>query len=238
MIGKLKNALVYADSLPRDGAIAADEFVPVADTASLLGAVKGLKTHGYVKVSENSGWEAAQNLYLSALVASDKTLDKIIEKVLGDGARLMVRCSASLEEVGQYDSKFGMTPVMYLHSLGLLENCTVAGGLYLDKDDLALMRQSNASVVFTLSDDYGNGLGIPALMSYFAAGVQVRLGTGSGAFNRSHDLFREAYLLKMSVCAAMNKASAVTDAQLAEILTGSAADEKEVADKIYGKFLS
>ena len=112
------------------------------------------------------------------------------------GAPLIVSACNTLDEVGTFDKKFGMTPVGYAHRCGLLgKNSFIAGGVYLDRDDIDLIVQSGAGVILTPSDSMGSGCGIPPLRMLHTLGAAVRLGTGSGKYNPTADLAFETRLI-------------------------------------------
>jgi len=56
-------------------------------------------------------------------LTDDKIVDAVSEAVLGNGAKLIAAAGYSLDETGLIDVKFHLSPVQYLHKLGLLEKC-------------------------------------------------------------------------------------------------------------------
>lgn len=132
--------------------------------------------------------------YLPDLSDGDAVDDAI--DAFSYGRPLILSACATLEEVGTFDKKYGMTPIAYAHSCGLLgQGSFVSGCVYLDKDDIELIVSSGARVILTPSDSLGRGCGIPPLRMLHTLGAAVSLGTGSGAFNTEADLVFEKRLI-------------------------------------------
>ena len=96
-----------------------------------------------------------------------------------------VRC-ATLEEVGTFDKKYGMTPIGYAHSCGLLgKGSFVSGCVYLDKDDIGSYRLfGNARHSHSVGQPGARLPAFPPLRMLHTLGAAVSLGTGSGTFKR------------------------------------------------------
>lgn len=152
----------------------------------------------------------ASRLYVPTLNMPDKALDALIEYALASQAQLAVSCSQTLCEAGQIDARFGKSPVMTLHAFGLLGQSTVIGGVYLDKEDLALMAQEGVQLTVLPSHDAGHGNGVAPVCAALRAGVRVRIGSGDGKYNARRDILREAALLRLLVSAQLNKEDALT----------------------------
>ena len=115
--------------------------------------------------------------YLPSLSDGDAVDDAI--DAYSCGRPLILSACATLEEVGTFDKKYGMTPIGYAHSCGLLgKGSFVSGCVYLDKDDIDLIVSSGTRVILTPSDSLGHGCGIPPLRMLHTLGAAVSLGTG------------------------------------------------------------
>lgn len=176
----------------------------------------------FLPFGEDAVSRGVKRLYLPTLDLSDARLDALIEYALEQGAQILAECSTTLEEAGKIDSRFGKSPVMFLHECGILHCCTVVGGVYLDKDDLALMAQERVPLVVRPSFDAGNGRGVAPVTAAHKAGVEVRLGTADGTFNRAHSVILEAAYLRLLTAAQLNK----KDALPLEVLSRMAAGEE------------
>lgn len=138
-----------------------------------------------------------RKICLSSITLPDSDINALIEYILSTKAEFMAVCSRRLEEVGEIEARFHLSPVMLLNKLGLLENCTIIGGVYLDNDDIDLMIQQNARLVLTPSFDSGYGNGIANAVSYIKRGLKINLGTGDNVFNSNADILFEARLLEL-----------------------------------------
>lgn len=171
----------------------------------------------YMRVGENSLKDAFAypRLYLESIELPDPVIDRVVERA-SEGARLYVRAAASLEEVGRLDVRLGLSPVMLLHKLGVLKGALIAGGVYLDNDDVDLMVQCDARLVLLPSTDIGGGCGIPNTVSYLARGLKIGLGTGNGAY--ATDIREELTLLKLITNGQMCSPRAISEKEGRQML--------------------
>ena len=204
----MKNALTFAVPLHSDGATniaiktkssMKELFTPDSRQGSPSNGVREVKNHFYQIIDADFSDFWTNRIYLSSLRLGDKILDAVIEQVLGNHAELMVDTARVLDEVGRFDVKYGCSPIFYLHRLGLLKNASVAGGIYLDKDDVDLMVQENAKLILTPSFDAGYGHGIPPIRMYLDRGLDIALGTMDNLFNKSGSVRYEAEVLRFLV---------------------------------------
>ena len=147
----------------------------------------------------------------------DKQIDGLIDYVLSSDARLAVTCSQTLESAGRIDARFARSPVMLLYEFGLLERTAVISGVFLDKDDLALMAQERVPLVVLPSHDAGYGHGVAPICAATERGVRVFVGTGDGAHNPNRNVIYEAAVLGLLVSAQMNRQNAVSARELAKM---------------------
>ena len=149
------------------------------------------------KIVKTEGDVVGDFLFLPSLT-DEKTVDAVIDKVLGDNAKLIVSACYSLDEIGLIDVKYHLSPVQLLHKLGLLEKCTVVGGVYLDRDDIDLMSQCGTPLVLCPTSSMGYGYGIPHFCAYENK-LNVKLGSGDNRFNCNGDMIAEARALVLGV---------------------------------------
>lgn len=157
----------------------------------------------------SSGARLLGDVYLPSLLVGDDIVDTVTEHVLTTGCKLIISACNTLDEVGSCDKRFGVTPVGLAHKLGLLDGAYIAGGVYLDKDDIDLINQSGAKVILTPSDSLGYGHGIPPLRMLLNLGADVYIGTGTGKYDRDADLDFEKRLLALAVSGALCTRDAV-----------------------------
>lgn len=135
------------------------------------------------------------NIFLSSLILDNNIIDRCVEYILTTQKKFMVRCSSTLDEVGYFDAKYKLSPIMILYKLGLLSNSFIVGGAYLDKEDIALIKQENASVILTPTFDCGYGNGFPQILSLLESEVEIILGSADNKYNSSADMNLEKYVL-------------------------------------------
>ncbi len=171
----------------------------------------------YAPFCDKSVSAGAKRLYVPSLDMPDKQIDGLIDYVLSSDARLAVTCSQTLESAGRIDARFARSPVMLLYEFGLLERTAVISGVFLDKDDLALMAQERVPLVVLPSHDAGYGHGVAPICAATERGVRVFVGTGDGSHNPNRNVIYEAAVLGLLVSAQMNRQNAVSARELAKM---------------------
>jgi len=145
------------------------------------------------------------NVYLSSLNLDDKIIDSVINHVLGNKANIIIDTARTLDEVGFFDVKKNASPIMYAEKLGLLQNSLIAGGVYLDKDDVDLMVQQNASLILAPSYDAGHANGIPPYKLYKDRGLVMHFGTMDNSYNKTGCINYEKDVLQLLVNGTMRE---------------------------------
>lgn len=127
---------------------------------------------------------------------SQKLITNVADLSYKYKAPTYIHLSETLKEVGDCTVKNnGLTPPMYLHKLGYFDNGgVVAHGVYLDKDDMEILKSSNISVVTNPASNLKLASGIAPLYSMENTGLNISIGTDGAASNNSLDMFREMYL--------------------------------------------
>ena len=122
-----------------------------------------------------------------------------------------IHLSETLKEVGECTVRHGgLTPPQYLHKLGFFENGGLAAHcVYTDKDDLALLKQSNVTPVINGASNLKLASGVAPVYSMLQAGMRPALGTDGSASNNATSMFREMYLYSCLQKETMKDASAV-----------------------------
>ena len=85
----------------------------------------------------------------------------------------------------------------------------IAHGTYLDKGDIALLKDKNVCVVSNPSSNLKLASGVAPVYSLLKNGVKVALGTDGAASNNKLSVFREMYLLSCLQKERMKDAAAV-----------------------------
>ncbi len=215
MKSPLFDAFALIDSvsdLPKDGR----KINVVTQNPALFEGIEGVTAYRYV----TSKQDVVGDICLSSLLLDDDVLDACIEHVYTTKCRLMARACEDLYETGVIESKYRLSPIMLLHKMGLLENATVVGCNHIDRDDLDLMIQSNAEIVFLPSYAMGKGYGIPPI-SFAMDKLPVRLGTADGTFNPTRSVEKEAWLSNLIASAELHRENAISQELLARIAGGN-----------------
>lgn len=132
-----------------------------------------------------------------------------------------IHLSETLKEVGECTvRRNGLTPPQYLHKIGFFENGGLAAHCtYVDKDDIALLRQSGVTPVINGASNLKLASGVAPVYAMLSAGLSPALGTDGSASNNATSMFREMYLYSCLQKESMKDAAAVGAEQALEAAT-------------------
>lgn len=138
--------------------------------------------------------------YMLGLHAEYTCSDALLEGVADLAARLCaptyIHCAETLKEVGECSVRRSLSPVEYLHKIGFFdEGGIIAHGTYLEKTDIALLRDKNITVASNPSSNLKLASGVAPIYSLLKNDVRVALGTDGAASNNALSMFREMYLM-------------------------------------------
>ena len=163
-----------------------------------------------------SAWQGKNTLLTPALFCHSPytcgadTLQRAKELAREAGSLFFIHLAETGGEVAQSTKQHGRTPAGLLHSLGLLDAQTICvHSVWLEKEDIELLRESGAKMVTCPESNMKLGSGIAPLAALLAAGVPAGLGTDGCASNNDLDLFRE-----MASCARLHKVAAHEPTQM------------------------
>lgn len=147
----------------------------------------------------------------SVYTCSKKLIEGIADFASSVKSKTYIHLSETLKEVGDCTNENnGLTPPQYLHKSGYFDYGGVAAHcVYVDKDDISLLKQSDVSVVHCPASNLKLGSGIAPVYSMIEQDLNVALGTDSSASNNRLDLFREMYLSSALQKGVMNNADAI-----------------------------
>ncbi len=127
-----------------------------------------------------------------------KTLQALAKR---EQARWTMHLSEMDFEMEYYASSFGMTPIAYLESHGLLDkNLLAAHCIHTTDDDLRLLAKHNVAVVHCPVANAKSAKGVARIHAMLQKGIPVCLGTDGPASGNSLDLFTQ-----MRLCAILQK---------------------------------
>ena len=167
-------------------------------------------------------WQGKNSLLTPALfchspyTCSPETLQRAKGLAREAGCLFFIHLAETRGEVARIKEQHGCTPVALLQRLGLLDEKTVCvHSVWLEKEDIGLLRESRAKVVTCPESNMKLGSGIAPLAELIEAGVPVGLGTDGCVSNNDLDLFQE-----MGCCARLHKVAALEPTRMpaAELL--------------------
>lgn len=111
-------------------------------------------------------------------------------------APVYTHLSETAFEVEECKKRYGMTPPVFLDSLGMFD---FGGGGYhcvhMTKEDMAVFKKHNLNVVTNPASNAKLASGIAPIAEYLKQGINVAIGTDGPASNNCLDMFREMFLV-------------------------------------------
>lgn len=128
----------------------------------------------------------------SPYTCSGQTIKKAKELARRSGCRFFIHVAETAAEVAQSRQEHGVSPVRYLDQLGVLDETTVCVHcVWLDDEDIAIIKESGAAVASCPKSNMKLAAGIAPIDKLIAANIPVGLGTDGCASNNNLDLFGE-----------------------------------------------
>jgi 5-methylthioadenosine/S-adenosylhomocysteine deaminase len=114
---------------------------------------------------------------------------------------LVIHVSETKSEVSEINEKYGLTPVGFLASLGVLSpNLLACHCVHLTEEDIALLKKHDVKVAHNPESNMKLASGIAPVPELLKRGVCVGIGTDGCASNNNLDIFHE-----MSMAAKLGK---------------------------------
>lgn len=114
---------------------------------------------------------------------------------------LVIHVSETKNEISEINEKYGLTPVGFLASLGVLSpNLLACHCVHLTEDDIALLKKHDVKVAHNPESNMKLASGIAPAPELLKMGVCVGIGTDGCASNNNLDIFHE-----MSMAAKLGK---------------------------------
>lgn len=108
---------------------------------------------------------------------------------------VFLHLSETEKEVRECAERYGMTPVRFLHHVGLFD---YGGGgfhgVWLDEEEREILAENQVAIVTCPGSNSKLASGIADLIALQKAGVRLAIGTDGPASNNALDMFREMYL--------------------------------------------
>lgn len=135
-------------------------------------------------------------------------------------APVYVHMSETKEETEGCLERYGMTPGMFLDSLGMFDyGGGVYHGVYLTEEEIELFRKKNISVITNPGSNTKLASGIAPIHDFLKAGLNVAVGTDGPASNNCLDMFREMFLVTGLAKLRQKDASAVDAMEVLKMAT-------------------
>jgi len=111
-----------------------------------------------------------------------------------------IHVSETMDEVQMSLDEYGMRPVKWLESIGILDqNAQIVHAVCVDDEEMNLLAKRKATVIHCPVSNAVLGSGIAPLKKLLDQGIQLRLGTDGPASNDTQDCFEN---MKMAICLA------------------------------------
>jgi len=122
----------------------------------------------------------------------EQTLQRIAEFARGHGLGVHTHLVETLYQRLYAEKLHGQTPAQRLHQIGFLgPEVSLAHGVWLTRDDIALLAAAGTSVCHNPSSNLRLHSGIAPVLAMLGQGVPVALGTDSTGINDDDDMFQE-----------------------------------------------
>lgn len=127
---------------------------------------------------------------------SKELLEKVAELSRKYHAPVYAHMSETKTEVQECLERYGMTPPVFLDSLGMFE---YGGGGYhcvhMTEEDFSVFEKKKLSVITNPASNLKLASGIAPISEYLNKGINVAIGTDGPASNNCLDMFREMFLV-------------------------------------------
>lgn len=151
----------------------------------------------YQKLNQHEGpLQSYQLGFHAEYTCSKELLEQIAGLAHKYQAPVYAHISETEKEVEECRQRYGMTPVMFLDSLGMFD---YGGGgyhcVYLTPEEMNVFRKRGLYVVTNPGSNTKIASGIAPISEYLQRGIPVAIGTDGPASNNCLDMFREMFLV-------------------------------------------
>jgi 5-methylthioadenosine/S-adenosylhomocysteine deaminase len=162
-------------------------------------------------------WDNAFNGRIKAIygphapyTCTPEFLIKIKEKANEIGTLVHIHVSETKHEVEEIKKRYGKTPVRLLDEIGFLDdNTVIAHGIWLDDEELKILKERRVSVVHNPVSNLKLASGIARVKDMLKIGINVCLGTDGAASNNTYNLFEEIKMTSLLQKVITGKADAL-----------------------------
>ncbi len=131
-----------------------------------------------------------------------------------------IHVSETKQEVEEIRRTYGKTPVRLLEEIGFLDdNTIIAHGIWLDDEELEILKKKKVSVAHCPVSNLKLASGIARIVDMVRLGINVCLGTDGAASNNTYNLFEEIKLTSLLQKVATGRADALHAKDVLEMAT-------------------
>ena len=131
-----------------------------------------------------------------------------------------IHVSETKQEVEEIRRRYGKTPVRLLDDIGFLDDGTIiAHGIWLDDEELEILRKRGVSVVHCPVSNLKLASGIARIVDMLGLRINVCLGTDGAASNNTYNLFEEIKLTSLLQKVSTGRADALHAKDVLEMAT-------------------
>ncbi len=150
-------------------------------------------------------WNGAFNGRIKAIygphapyTCTPEFLKAVKEKAREMKTLVHIHVSETKQEVEEIERRYGKTPVRLLDDIGFLDEKTViAHAIWLDDEELTILRKRGVSVAHCPVSNLKLSSGIARITDMLRLGINVCLGTDGAASNNTYNLFEEIKLTSL-----------------------------------------
>lgn len=150
----------------------------------------------YVKWNQKDSLISYQLGFHAEYTCSRELLEQVAALAKQHKAPVFAHISETAKEVEECKLRYGMTPPVFLDSLGLFE---YGGGGYhcvhMTEEDMEVFQKHDMFVVTNPGSNTKLASGIAPIAEYDRRGIRVAIGTDGPASNNCLDMFREMFLV-------------------------------------------
>ena len=136
------------------------------------------------------------------------------------GGNLHVHLSETRAEHEACKAQYGKTPARWFYDLGAFDcDAFAAHGVWLEEDDMALLKEKGVSVVHNPTSNMKLGSGFAKIPALLQKGINVTLGTDGAASNNNQNMAEEIHLAAILHNGYTGDAALMTDAEVLRMAT-------------------
>ena len=171
-------------------------------------------------------WNNAENLIKAVFgphapyTCTPEFLKRVREKANELGVGIHIHVAETEWEREEIKRRYGKTPVRLLEDIGFLrEDVVIAHAIWLEDEEIEILRNRNVSVVHCPTSNLKLVAGIARVKEMKESGINVALGTDGAASNNSYNMFFEMKLSSLLQKIKYGRADAMKAVEILKMAT-------------------